>query len=234
MEKLKKAGIILLVVVIVFIVGKCKIILLGPSVKMSEKKNVSIYVEDYLTKKYGKHNFKVTKIEYEFKMATIFDYSNRVGYNVQCKSDKVKYFFVYIYGFNPDEYTIRSDSFLENYYFPTLDAYEQFEKRESIIPEKKIESNFISKFKEGFEPNCDELIYSLEKVDRNLGRIPTIEELKNDINVYEVSDFAYTLTDSIENKEEYKNKLRKYLKQNFGGDWTICFNSDVSISCFKY
>lgn len=139
MEKLKKAGIILLVVVIVFIVGKCKIILLGPSVKMSEKKNVSIYVEDYLTKKYGKHNFKVTKIEYEFNMATFFDYSTPVGYNVQCRSDKVKNFSVYIYGINPNDYNIKNDSFLENYYFPNLGGYGQYKAKEALTKDERVQ-----------------------------------------------------------------------------------------------
>lgn len=237
MKKLKILGIVLLVVMVVFIIGglTIRILFLPPRVKSSERKNVTFFVENYLTEKYGKHNFKVTKIEYDFDMTTLFDYSHRVGYDVRFKSDIVKYSSVNISGINPDEFKIKGESLLKDYYFPNLDGYGQYEAMKSIIPVEKIQSNFFNKFKQDFEPNCKtlECKSTILDIPDNFGRIPTIEELKNDISYYEVSDFTFTLTNIIENEEEYKNKLNEYLNQNFDGEWYIYFTPGGSISCLK-
>lgn len=237
MKKLKILGSILLVVIVILIIGGLTIwkLLSPPSVKRSDRKNVTFFVENYLTEKYGKHNFKVTGVEYDFNMTRLFDYSNRVGYNVRFKCDIVNYSFIYISGIDPKEFTIIGDTLLEDYYFPNLYLYRKYEAMESLIPVEKIQSNFFNRFKQDFEPSCQTLKCYNPKLDipNNLGRIPTMEEIKSNISYYEVRNFTYTLTDRIENKEEYENKLDKYLKQNFGGDWSIYFNSDISISCLK-
>ena len=76
--KKKKKDYIFVVMLITLIILK---LLSPPRVKSSEKKNVSIFVENYLTEKYGKHNFKVTRVEYDFRMTSLFVYSDCYGYD---------------------------------------------------------------------------------------------------------------------------------------------------------
>ncbi len=237
MKKLKILGIIILLVVIVVLITGALIILklfLPPIVKSSEKKNVTILVENYLTEKYGEHNFKVTNVEYKFNMTTLFDYSEIVGYNVRFKGDIIEHSFVYISGIDPNEYKI-TDSFIADYYFPDSNGFGVVMLMESIPPVEKIQDNFFNNFKQDFEPNCQTLTCDnpILNIPNDYGRIPTMEELKNDISYYEIRDFSYTLTDRIENEEEYNKQLSEYLKQSFGGDWEIYILSNVNISCYK-
>ena len=60
-----------------------------------------------------------------------------------------------------------------------------------------------------------------------------MEELKNDINYYEVLDFTYTVSSAIENTEDYKDKLSVFLNANYGGNWSIYHNNNGSITCIK-
>lgn len=233
MKKIKILGIILLVIIIGWlIIWK---FLSAPSVKSSEKKNVTIFVENYLNDKYGKHNFKVIKVEYQFHMERIFDYSNPDGYIVRFKCDIVNNSSVFISGINQNEYKITGDSLLGDYYFPNLHGYERYNEMESLTSVENIQTNLFNKFKQDFEPSCQTLKCYEAKLDinKNLGIIPTMEDLKTDMRYYDVRYFTYTLTDRIEDKEDYNNKLINYLKQNFGGDWSVHFNSDVSITCIK-
>lgn len=233
MKKFKILGIILLVVIIGgFYIWK---LLSVPSVKSSEKKNIAIFVEKYLNEKYGEHNYKVTEVDYQFQMARVFDYSSPDGYIATVRCDIVNYFSVFISGIKQNEYKITSDSLLSEYYFPYLDGYESYEAMQSLTSVEKIQSNFFNKFKQDFEPSCQTLKLYDAKLDinQNFGTIPTMDDLKNDMSYYDVRHFTYTLTDIIENKEEYENKLRNYLKQNFGGEWSIHYNDDVRISCIR-
>ena len=197
-----------------------------PKVKKQEKKNVINYVENYLNKKYGNHNFKITEVDYDIhmKMENWFNYSDIRGYDIYCKSDTVKEFYVHISGLTPSEYII-TDSLLDDYYFPNEESQEQYEKMKTLK-----QTGFIESFKNGFESNAviDELI-SLEGpiIPDDLGKIPTIEELKNDIKYYEINKFEYNVTYTIENIEEYKEKLTDYLKQNLGGEWNVWISRDM-------
>lgn len=198
-----------------------------PKVKKEEKKDVINYVENYLNKNYGEHEFKVNTVDYDIhtKWESWFDFSDIRGYNVYCKSDIVKEFYIHISGLTPSEYEITTDSFLKDYYFPENESYEQNEKMKSLI-----QTGFIESFKNGFEPNAifDEQI-SIEKliIPDNLGKITTIEELKNNIKYYQVEKFEYNITYTIENREEYKEKLTEYLKQNLGDEWNVWISRNM-------
>lgn len=209
---------------------------LPPRMKSNEKKSVTAYVERYLTEKYGNHNFKVTKIDYDYHMQTLFDYSHRTGYDVYFKSDTVKDSYVNISGVYPNEYNINSEAFIYDYYFDEMDNYERSKLIKSITPDEKIETYLLNMIKQDFEPSCqtiEELNIDLN-IPNNLGRIPTLEELKNNINYYEILRFDYTLTDKIDNEEEYKDKLGEFLKKNLGGNWKIYIsNKKEDVSCYK-
>lgn len=242
MKKAEKVVIKIYLIVIAIILIGCFAIwkyLSPPSVKSSEKKIITTYVEKYLSEKYGEHNFKFVQIDYDFPTSTSFgnnDYSNPLGYTVFYKTDTVKYFSVHIVGVYPNEYKISSDSFIGEYYFGELGFYERQNIEESIKPVNKMKEYLFNKINQEFEENS-KLIESCNierKIPNNLGRIPTMEELKNNINFYEIRDFKYSLTGKIENEEEYKSKLSNYLSQNFGGEWSVCvYPSKTDVSCTR-
>ena len=242
MKNLKNIGMV--IVAILGTISVCMIIgviiilsfLLPTRMKSNEKKNVTAYVERYLTEKYGNHNFKVTKIDYNYHMQTLFDYSHRTGYDVYFKSDTVKDSYVNISGVYPNEYNVDSEAFTYDYYFDEMDYYERSKLIKSITPDDKIQNYLLKKIKQDFEPSCqtiEECNISLN-IPNNLGRIPTLEELKNNINYYEILRFDYTLTDKIDNEEEYESKLGEFLKKNLGGNWKIYISyKREAVSCYK-
>ena len=168
-------------------------------------------------------------------MTTLFDYSNCIGYYAYFKSDNVKDSFVHILGTYPDEYKIDGDSLIEDYYFPNLEGYEKYKEMESLIPVEKIQERFLIDFRQDFDASCLTLKCYYPKMDLpdDLGKIPTLDELKNDIQYYKVTDFTFSLENQIIDKNEYKNKLIEYLKQKSNKDWNVYFNSNGSISCLQ-
>lgn len=186
----------------------------GPSVGLIEKKNVSNIVEKYLTEKYGDNHFKVIDVGYDFEMSTLFDYSKKEGYLVTYKCDELESF-VSIKGIYPNISDI-SDNFLQKYYYTDM---------RSRIPKEKIKSAILNKIKNEFDANIQEVNFSdyeiYLKIPDDFGRIPTIDEIENDINLYRVSSVRYTTILEADKEEEYETKLKVYLKNNFGGEWNI-------------
>lgn len=186
----------------------------GPSVGLIEKKNVSNIVEKYLTEKYGDNHFKVIDVGYDFEMSTLFDYSKKEGYLVTYKCDELESF-VSIKGIYPNISDI-SDNFLQKYYYTDM---------RSRIPKEKIKSAILNKIKNEFDANIQEVNFSdyeiYLKIPDDFGRIPTIDEIENDINLYRVSSVRYTTILEADKEEEYETKLKVYLKNYFGGEWDI-------------
>ena len=130
--------IIPIVLLIVIILLLFKTSFFGPSVGFSDKKHLTGVVEKYLIKKYGDHKYKITDIRYDYKMNSFFDYSNPVGYFVDCNSDIVNHFYVYVEGVLPDKITVDHDSLIDEYLYPDLDGYDRKQKEKSIAPVDKI------------------------------------------------------------------------------------------------
>lgn len=233
MKKFKLFYVILIVVIIILFLGW--LLFFPPRVKFGERRSVSNYVEKYLTKKYGEHKFKVTKVDYDFQMSTLFDYSEPVGYDVRFKSNVLKNSYIHISGLKPDDFLITSDSFIADYYFSNLDVYDQYEVMKSITPVKEIEMNLLDKIRLEFDSNIETLKCNGSKLNlpNDFGRIPILDEIKNDSTYYEVLDFTFTLTGDIADEDDYKDKLVKYLNNTFGGDWSVYFNPNGSITCIK-
>ena len=126
-KNLKKILItVLITILLIFISIKGYTILnglKGPSVKKEYKIIIEKYAEEYLTKKYGKHNFKVTRIDYDFHMDYVFDYSNPIGYWVDFKSDIVPKCWLVIKGLKPEDFKVDNDYFIAEYYFTDKYVY---------------------------------------------------------------------------------------------------------------
>ena len=200
-----------------------------PSVGWNEKRNVSNVVEKYLTKKYGDNNFKVIDVSYDFEMSTLFDYSKKEGYLVTYKCDELESV-VSVKGIYPNISKI-SDSFIVQYYYKHKDensvtaSYEMFKESNRLKPKEKIDSAILNKIKSEFDANIQEVDVSDYNIYLNIpddfGRIPTIYEIKNDLNLYGVSSVRYTTILEVDKEEEYETKLKAYLKNYFGGEWDI-------------
>ena len=203
---------VLLLVLFLFIFR----IFYGPFVGFSEKRNVSNIVENYLTKKYGNHNFKVTDVDYDYDMETLFDYSTKVGYLVSYKGAGVDSA-VSVNGIYPNISRI-SDWFLEEYYFGAYDSSNMFEKMNNLEPKEKIESIVFNKIKNEFDQNIQKAnAYNpVLDIPNDFGRIPTIEEIQNNINFYFLSELNYSTTINPNEEDSYEMKLNEYVNQYFG------------------
>ena len=141
MKKVLKIIIIIILITLLIVGYMFYKIFSGPSVSVKEKRDVKKYVEDYLNKKYGEHEYKVTDVRYEYDMATLFDYSNPTGYWVDFKSDIVSDTWIIINGLNPNDYTVKNDYFIEDYYFPDQDGYDVYNIKENMKPKEELETD---------------------------------------------------------------------------------------------
>ena len=213
---MKKAlKIILIIILSILIIGICIIyrLFLGPSVGMKEKAEVKKYAENYLSMKYGDHNYKITDIEYEFDMSYIFDYSNPTGYWVDFTSDVVAHSWITIDGLNPDKYQVNNDYFVESYYFSDMDGYDVSKTIDDMIPRLEIEAVILEELKNEFDSNIYEVDceYIALHIPENYGGIPTLESLKSDISLYKILSFDYKVSKAIEDTNEYEERLKAYI-----------------------
>lgn len=234
MKKVLK--IIIIIIFILSLVGYVGYrILSGPSVSIKEKIEIKKYVENYLTKKYGEHNYKVTGIRYEYDMTTLFDYSNPTGYWVDFKSDIVSDSWITINGLNPDDYKVDSDYFIQSYYFPELNGYNTYKAMDNMKPKKELETIFLNELRDEFEPNVYEVECEtiLLNIPEDYGKIPTLEELKTNINLYEVTHFDYKVSNTIEDTNEYSERLEAYIANKYNSNSDIYFHlENTSVSVF--
>ncbi len=232
----KVVKIILIIFTVLSLIGYVGYeILNGPSVSIKEKKEIKKYVENYLTKKYGEHKYKITDIRYEYNMAYVFDYSNPKGYWVDFKSDIVPSSWVTIKGLTSEDYKVDSDYFIQNYYFPGQDGYDVSEIMEDMEPKEEIKKNLLDKLRNEFDTNIYEVKDSriILNIPEDYGRIPTLKELKTDINLYKVISFDYKVSNAIKDTNEYKERLKAYIKNKYNSDSDIYFykeNTLISVS----
>lgn len=237
---MKKKTIIYIIVTLLIILGIILTIeftvFSAPPVGFVEKRKVSNMVENYLTQKYGNHNFKVTDIEYDYDMQALFDYSNKEGYFVSYKGAGVESA-VSVKGIYPNISKI-SDWFLKEYYFGDNGSIDMFQMMDNLEPKEKIESILFNKIKNEFDQNIQKVIVFNPVLDipNDFGRIPTIEELKNNINLYALSEINYLTTINSNEEDDYKMKLNEYINQHFG-EVSHCYvfirkDSYYDVSCY--
>ena len=241
-KNLKKILItVLITILLIFISIKGYTILnglKGPSVKKEYKIIIEKYAEEYLTKKYGKHNFKVTRIDYDFHMDYVFDYSNPIGYWVDFKSDIVPKCWLVIKGLKPEDFTVSNDYFIEGYYFPDKDGYVVYNKMNEMKPKAELEKNLLNELQKEFSSDIYELDCDTIQLDipNDYGRIPTLDELKTNTNLYKVTSFNYKVSNTITNTEEYKRNLKNYLLEKYDYNTVNIYvednNKKVSIYLF--
>lgn len=204
----------------------------GPSVSLIDKREIGKYAENYLTKKYGEHSFKVTGVEYEYNMTTLFDYSNPTGYWVDFKSDIVSHSWITIDGLSSDVYKVSSDYLIEDYYFSEMDGYDVYEMMDSMKPKKEFEKLLLDELRNEFDPNiyevdCDILL----DIPEDYGRIPTLEEIKSDTSLYKIKQFDYKVSNAIEDTEDYEKSLESYITKKYNSDSNIYFRlNDTLVS----
>ena len=224
-KSLKVIGIVVAVLAVICCVSFCVLyrIFNGPSVNGKEKREIKKYVENYLTKKYGDHDFKVTGIDYEYDMETLFDHSNPTGYMVYIKSDIVSDSFVTINGLYGDDYKVNSDYIIQDYYFPDLDGYATQAAIKNRTPRREIAALILKDLQEEFDSNA----YGLESdyiklnIPEDYGKIPTMDELTSDTSLYKVMTFDYKYKNSTMDKEEYKEELQKYITNKYNCECDI-------------
>lgn len=230
MKKGTKIAIIVLVSIfaVLFLVGYgIRLIFMGPSVGLADKKRIETFSEEYLTKKYGEHHFKVTGVKYEYHSTTLFDYSDPTGYWVDFTSDVVADSWLKISGLTPGQYKVNTDHLIESIYLPKM-GYDAYKKMEELKPKEAMNEILLDKLKNEFDPNiyemnCDSMQLAIPD---DYGKIPTLEEIKSNTSLYEARSFIYKVPNKIENKEEYESRLRAYVSSNFGWKSKIYFFLD--------
>ena len=203
----------------------------GPSVSFKDKAAVKEYSKNYLISKYGDHNYKITGVRYEYDMETIFDYSHPVGYWVDFKSDIVSDSWLTINGLIPDEYEVNSDYLIQDYYFPDMDGYDVGNILDNMEPMKEIESIFMGELKNNFEPDIYEIECDYIHLDipDDFGKIPTLDELKTNIDFYKISGFDYKVSESIEDVGKYEERLKTYIKNKYNIGLDVYFHLDNTL-----
>ena len=194
-----------------------------------DDEEIADFIEKYLNKKYGKHKFKVTSVDYDYKRG---DYSNPSGYIVSFTCDVVEDSSVFIEGTDLNKAKI-SDSLLEDYYFPNQESYEKVKNFYEIAPEADVEELLTKKFKKEFDSECKKIEISRYyiTIPEDYGDIPSLEEVKEDLSLFDANEIRITLSKAPENPEEYKEDLKEYLESTFGGEWEITGNATDRISC---
>lgn len=235
MKKALKIIIIIIIIILLLVVYLGYRILSGPSVSIKEKIEIKKYVESYLTKKYGEHKYKVTDIRYEYNMAYVFDYSKPKGYWVDYKSDIVPSSWVTIDGLISNDYKVNSDYFIESYYFPGQDGYDVCEIMEDMEPKEELEKSLLNELRDEFDRNIYEVKDStiILSIPEDYGKIPTLEELKTDINLYKVISFYFKVSKAIEDTNEYEERIKAYIANKYNSNSDVYFykeNTLVSVS----
>lgn len=231
----KSLKIIVIILIILSLIGYGGYrILKGPAVSIKEKIKVKEFAENYLTNKYGEHKYKITSIRYEYNMTTLFDYSSPIGYWVDFKSDIVTDSWITINGLNSKNYKVDSDYFLESYYFPEQDGYDIYEAMNNIEPKKELETIILNELRAEFEPDAYQLECEtiLLNIPDNYGKIPTLEDLKINTNLYKVTHFDYKILNAINDTNEYEKNLKSYIKNKYNSNSNIYFsleNTGVSV-----
>ena len=194
-----------------------------------DNEEIADFIEKYLNKKYGKHKFKVTSVDYDYKRG---DYSNPSGYIVSFTCDVVEDSSVFIEGTDLNKAKI-SDSLLEDYYFPNQESYEKVKNFYEIAPEADVEELLTKKFKKEFDSECKKIEISRYyiTIPEDYGDIPSLEEVKEDLSLFDANEIRITLSKAPENPEEYKEDLKEYLESTFGGEWEITGSATDRISC---
>lgn len=209
----------------------------GPSVKKEYKIIIEKYAEEYLTKKYGKHNFKVTRIDYDFHMDYVFDYSNPIGYWVDFKSDIVPKCWLVIKGLKQEDFIVDKDYYIEEYYFSDRDGYDIYEIMNNMKPKEELEKILLNELQQEFskdiyEVNCNTILL---EIPEDFGRIPTLDELKTNTNLYKVTSFDYKESNALTDTEEYKRKLKSSFMEKYNYnkvDIFIIDNEENKVSVF--
>lgn len=233
---MKKAlKIIIIILIILSLVGYVGYkILSGPSVSIKEKIEIKKYVESYLTKKYGEHKYKVTSIRYKYAMAYVFDYSNPKGYWVDFKSDIVHDSWLTIDGLIPNDYKVDSDYFIQDYYFPGQDGYDVSKIMDDMEPKEELEKSILNELRDEFDTNISEVKDStiILSIPEDYGKIPTLEELKTDTNLYKAIRFDYKVSNTIKDTNKYEESLKAYITNKYNSNSDIYFaleNTRVSV-----
>lgn len=200
----------------------------GPFIGIKEGIEISRYVEKYLTKKYGNHNFKVTDIQYDYDMDSFFDFSNPVGYVVGFKCDATSYSGASVTGLYPNQLGV-DDWLLKSIYFTNKNGLTNYYELENKIPKEEINKALLDKLKSEFDSNIIEVRSSSPYLDvpDNFGKIPSMNEIETNLDLYWDSYFSF---DTIINqdKDEYEDKVINYLNNEFGGSWHIYINKKIS------
>ncbi len=206
-------------------------LLYGPFMGKIEKRNVKIATINYLNKKYGDHNYEIISIEYNYDKGILFGYTNPYGYVVRFTSNVVNQSSLYVSGLTPKKYRFR-DNFLHDY---LSELYSNYWKISDIAPVEDMQTYFLEKIQKEFDPNCETVVIKHPKIviPNDFGRLPTIEELENNIHFYTVDSLTFTLSADVANEEEYEKKLKAYLEKEFGSSWQITVFSNGKIHCYR-
>lgn len=138
---------------------------------------------------------------------------------------------VTIEGLNSNDYKVDSNHFIESYYFPNQDGYNTYETMENMEPKKELEAILLNELQDEFEPNayemdCDAILL---EIPENYGKIPTLEELKTNTNLYKVKSFDYKVSNTIKYTTQYSERLKTYIKNKYNSNPKIYYDLENTL-----
>ena len=102
----------------------------------------------------------------------------------------------------------------------------------------ELKKNLLNELQKEFSSDIYELDCDTIQLDipNDYGRIPTLDELKTNTNLYKVTSFNYKVSNTITNTEEYKRNLKNYLLEKYDYNTVNIYvedkNKKVSIYLF--
>ena len=116
-----------------------------------------------------------------------------------------------------------------------IQAYDTYETMENMKPKKELETRLLKELRDEFEPDVYEVECEtiLLNIPNDYGKIPTLEELKTNTNLYKVTQFDYKVSNKIEDINEYNERLKSYITNKYNINSSIYFSlEDTVVSIF--
>ena len=61
-------------------------------------------------------------------------------------------------------------------------------------------------------------------IPEDYGRIPSLEEIKTNTNLYKVRNFDYMVSNAIKDTNKYNERLKEYITNKYNSNSNIYFN----------
>ena len=103
------------------------------------------------------------------------------------------------------------------------------------MTKKELETILLKELRDEFEPDAYEVECETISliIPEDYGKIPTLEDLTTNTNLYKVTHFYYKVSNTIEDTNEYEERLKTYILNKYNTNSDIYFHlENTSVNVF--